>query len=230
MHEGILEEIRAVGHWRINFQPLEQLQEPLTLVRCREIVEHSSVSIRGWDFPHINRRNDESGGFGNVGTYVENWTSWSGFLEFWRLYRSSQFLSYVALREDTKPFGEEKHAIPVLNTVSTIYSITEFVEFLSRVHSQGLYQGGVRLSIELRNTSGRFLSAGMNRIPFFDRYVTQAETINVERSITRSRLMEDHRGLASEIALEIFDHFGWNPARAQIDSEIERFYRREWSS
>jgi hypothetical protein len=120
MKEGLLEHIRQFGHWRINFKPMRELAQPLSLGRCRELVQQAKVSIRGWDFPHTSHRNDEEGGSGNFGTYVENWTQWSGFLEFWRMYKSSQFLSYIALREDTRPDEHGNPVVPILNIVGTI--------------------------------------------------------------------------------------------------------------
>jgi hypothetical protein len=229
MQEGLLEKIRAVGHWRINYRPVGRRAEPLSLVRCRDVIQKSSVSIRGWDFPHVSHRNDDTGGFANVGNYIEDWTNWSGFLEFSRLYRSTQFLSYVALHEDTNRTDYGNPSVPILDALSTVYSVTEFVEFLFRLCSHGLYESGVFLSIELRNTRGRYLHSGRNRIPFFDRFSTEAEVISVERNLTRFDLSDDQRRLAAGIALEVFDHFGWSPAQEQILTDIDRFYRREWS-
>src|SRR5690349_4767858 len=104
MREGLLERIREVGHWRINYRPKIKPAAPLRLAQCREAVEKSRVSIRGWDFPHISvGRADGTGGFTNAGDHVENWTEWYGFREFWRMYRSTQFLAYLALREDVMP-------------------------------------------------------------------------------------------------------------------------------
>lgn len=228
MKDGLLEKIRQFGHWRVNFQPMRSLPQSLTLARCRELVQQSAVSVRGWDFPHINHRNDDEGGYANVGSYVENWTDWSGFCEFWRLYRSSQFLSYVALREDTRRDEHGNPKVPIINAIATIYSISEFVEFAHRLHSHDLYDGGLILSIELRNTKNRVLIAGQNRVPFFDRFSTAADTLKLDRRLHSQQFAVDHLELAAELCLEFFDNFGWNPARSQIEAEIDRFYRREW--
>lgn len=229
MKEDLLEKVRSFGHWRVNFRPIRELPQQLTLARCKELVQKSAVSIRGWDFPHVNHRNDGEGGYRNVGTFVENWTDWSGFVEFWRMYRSSQFLAYIALREDTRPDEHGNPQVPILNAVATIYSIVEFVEFLQRLHTAGLYGGGCQFSVELRNTSGRILTAGQNRVPFFDRYANDAEVLRLERRIYPQQLSTDKLHLAAELCLELFDNFGWAPAQSQIESDIDRFYRREWA-
>ena len=229
MKEGLLEKIQEFGHWRVNFRPLRELLQPLTLGRCRELVQLSAVSIRGWDFPHISRRNDDSGGSANGDGFVENWTDWSGFFEFWRMYKSGQFLSYIALREDTRPDEHGNPQVPVLNHVATIYSITEFVEFIHRLHSHGLYEGGAQFSLELRNANKRVLTAGRFRVPFFDRYATGADILKLESRLSPQQCSEGHRDLAAELCLELFDSFGWNPAKSQIEADIDAFYRREWA-
>jgi hypothetical protein len=144
------------------------------------------------------------------------------------MYKSSQFLSYLALREDTRPGEHGNPNVPILNMVGTVYSLTEFVEFAHRLHSHGLYGGGALFSIELRRAKNRVLTAGQNRIPFFEPYATGADVLRLERRLYSPQLAMDHRLLAVELCLELFDNFGWNPAKSQIEQEIERFYRREW--
>ena len=119
--------------------------------------------------------------------------------------------------------------MPILNTVGTTYSITEFVEFLHRLHKHGLYEGGAHLSVELRNTGNRVLSAGQFRIPFFDRYSTTADTLKLERRVYPEQMSDDYRELAVELCVELFDSFGWNPPKSQIEADIDRFYRREFA-
>lgn len=229
MKDGLLDKIREFGHWRVNIRPVRELPQPLLFGRCRELVQKSVVSIRGWDFPHVNYRKDDEGGYENFSNYVENWTDWWGFFEFWRMYKSSQFLSYIALREDTRLDEHGNPQGPILNTVGTIYSIVEFVEFARRLHSHGLYEFGAVVSIELRNTSGRVLTAGQNRVPFHSRHSTSAEILKLDRRLSAQQLAEDHLGVAAELSLELFDYFGWNPAKSQIELEIERYFRREWA-
>jgi hypothetical protein len=145
------------------------------------------------------------------------------------MYKSSQFLSYSALREDTKPEDHGNPTVPILNVVGTIYSITEFIEFIHRLHSQGLYEGGAELSIELRNTKNRVLTAGQNRVPFFERFSTGAETLKLNRRLYPQQLREDYRNLAVELCIALFGDFGWSPASSQIEADVDRFYRREWA-
>jgi len=226
--EGLIERIRAYGYWRINFRPLSLPEKQLLLGKCREIVVKSSVSIRGWDFPSISHRNDEHGGFSNEDNYVEDWTELQGFNEFWRLYSSSQFLAYVALREDTMPEAHGNPKMRILITTSAVYEISEFLEFCHRLFKNGLYKDGLRLTLSLENTRGRILAAGWQRMPFPDRKQTNAERIELTELIYPERLAEEHRNISVDLCLRLFDRFGWNPDPTQIRAEQERFYRKDW--
>lgn len=92
--------------WRINFQPTLLPRDELSMLRCSEVVEKGRVQFRGWDYPHF-QRNESHGHALPSGQYFESSTHWGRHLEFWRMYRSSQFLHYVALWEDSEQ-GEER--------------------------------------------------------------------------------------------------------------------------
>jgi hypothetical protein len=232
MKEGLLERIRQVGHWRVNYRPLRAATEQLSLARCREVVEKARVSMRGWDFPHISYSRDdkpESGGYDNAGDHLENWTDWYGFAEFWRMYRSTQFLTYIALREDTMKEEHGNPQVPILEVVSTIYSITEFFEFAHRLAGQGLYDAGANISIILSGTQGRHLRAGVGKFPFLHALTTSAPNVEIDHRLSADQLRSDeYRSFAVKACLEVFDQFGWNPARSQIEADQERFYQRQF--
>ncbi len=228
MKEGLLERIRAVGHWRVNIRPHPPLPERLTLQRCLEEVERARVSIRGWDYPHVSRRQDDHGGAERVGEYFENWCDWQSQVEFWRMYRSAQFLSYNALNEDLDGSYHNPPPGSFLDIRDAIYSVTEFCEFARRLHANGVHENGSELKISLSNTEGRQLWVGPGRIPFFDPMRTNASTILIERLVWPEDWTAGAIDIALSILLELFDHFGWNPAASQIKGDQEKFMRREF--
>ncbi len=225
MKDGLLDTIQSVGHWRVNFRPMSPLDPQLNFLKCFELVRDNAVSIRGWDYPHLSHRQDNEGGSSRGGDFYENWCDWWGFHEFWRMYKSGQFLSYNALREDTKEEGRPG----TLSIINAIYTMTEFLEFAHRLHRAGPYDDGVGITIELRNTANRILEVGPSRIPFFDRKQTSAEAISLERRLSATQIGNDHQAVAIELLLELFDYFGWNPTREQIIADQAKFYRREFS-
>jgi hypothetical protein len=229
MKEGLLETIQASGYWRINVRPAVVPSKKLSFAECRQVVEKSAVSVRGWDFPNISREENDTGGSMNGDMFVENWTNWGGFNEFWRMYASTQFLAYVALREDTKLEDHGDPTVAVLNTVGTVYQISEILEFCHRLQVNGLYKDGLDLNVTLKNTVNRRLETGKFSRPFFNLKVTNAPEIKLQREIESTQLAEDHRSIAINICLELFDRFGWNPDASQLQSVQERFYRRDFA-
>ena len=165
MKKGLLETIKSRGYWRVNFQPLTASTRLKTLQECKDIMEKNSVRLRGWDYPHFPRRNDEDGGTAPCGEFYEGWEDSGLHKEFWRMYKSGQFLYYRSLREDwIKEEGFTSGRIKDIKpgeklgiVGSVIYEMTEAFEFLSRLTQAGLYDEGVNVKISLHNTQGREL-------------------------------------------------------------------------
>ncbi len=227
MKEGLLESIQGIGHWRVNLRPLQPLAEKLSFSRCLEEVDRARVEIRGWDYPHINRQSDESGGSSRLEDCYESWCSWHTQHEFWRMYRSGQFLSYKVLSSD---LGLEGRTTPnlVLGVQDTIFTVTEFVEFTIRLIKNSVYKNGAFVNIQLNKTFNRRLQAGQGRMPFFEPKYTEAQNICLERNLMPDQVDTGATEVACSVLLELFDYFGWNPNPAQIRFEQEKFYRREW--
>ncbi len=227
MKDGLLERISELGHWRVIFRPLVPLAELLSFRDCADLVERNRVSLRGWDFPHISHRQDDQGGTERGNSYVESWCDWQSFLEFWRMHRSGQFLSYNAVHGDAEAV-EDGHGVRWLNVVETIYTVSEFVEFAHRLARAGTYRDGYLLDISLRNTAGRRLNAGRGRMPFWDNQSSNAATIQIERRVDPDAIEAGAIPTSLGVLLELFDAFGWNPDANQIRGDQEAFYRREF--
>jgi hypothetical protein len=228
VQEGLAEKIRAIGHWRVNIRPHQPIEPMLTMNDCHEKVAKASVSIRGWDYPHI-QRNPEHGGAANAGQYAENWCDWHEHVEFWRMYRSAQFLHYRALWEDLSNEGKGRPEGRALSVLGTVYTITEIAEFSSRLYAGGLYEGGARLSVTLGHAAGRKLwISDFNRMPFYDVKSTAADQVVVERELTAADLQGEASAISLSILLELFDHFGWNPDPSLVQNDQERFYKRQF--
>ncbi|MGR4842458.1 hypothetical protein ACIPSK_07480 [Rhizobium sp. LARHSG275] len=228
MQEGLAEKIKAIGHWRVNIRPLQPIDPPLAMNECHERVAKANVSLRGWDYPHI-QRNTEHGGAANVGTYAENWCDWSNHVEFWRMYRSGQFLHYRALSEDLSNEGQNRPAGPALSVLGAVYTVTEATEFLSRLYNGGLYKDGASINVTLGKSADRQLwISEFDRMPFYDEKRTNAEELVIERSLLAAELEGEAGAVSLSILLELFDHFGWNPDTSLIQRDQERFYKRQW--
>lgn len=224
MFEALLEKIKSVGFLRVVIRPAV-IPESLTVTTAREIVKNASVSLRGWDFPHIAPRNDEHGGHEKYSEYAHEWCDWYNHVEFWRMYKSGQFLHYKSLREDLSKEGNVPNE-PVLAVGSFIYSITEVTEFAHRLRAAGLYKEGATIQISLGNSRGRRLWVeDPMRMDFFSPMVTNSENISVDRSLlTKELLLGDPKDISHSVLVEFFEAFGWKPSSDLISSTQTELY------
>jgi hypothetical protein len=231
MKKGLLETMKSRGYWRINFQPLSLGKQIPSLGECMEIIEKNVVQLRGWDYPHFPRRLDEDHGLQPGDKYYEAWTEWGAHKEYWRMYQSSQFIHYLALREDwgqEDPFYSSdprwvRTPGSSLSIIGTIYQITEICEFLSRLEKSGLYDEGVRLVLSLNNTAQRALWLNdPERAPLMRDYRTGADRIQIEEEYHKDVIAFKSKETAFNIIVAIFDRFGWHkPNKETIKTEQE---------
>lgn len=224
MPEGLLEKIKAGGFVRVVIRPTV-IPESLTVVTAREVVKKASVSLRGWDYPHIASRNDEHGGYEHSAEYAQDWCDWYYHVEFWRMYKSGQFLHYKALREDLSKEGNVPSG-QVLAVGSFMYTITEVTEFAHRLRAAGLYKEGATIQITLGNSRGRKLWVeDPMRMDFMSPMVTSSESIAVQRSLRTSELLlGDPKDTSRSIIAEFLDAFGWTPSPDLISSTQTELY------
>jgi hypothetical protein len=230
VQEGLLEKIKSQGYWRVNFRPATISDPLLSLKECFDVVDHNRVQLRGWDYPHV-QRNEEHGGTGRQGEYFESWTDWSRHREFWRMYRSSQFIHYMTLWED-RIEGKDRvqsriPAVSVLGTGGTVYVTTEVFEFLSRVTRAGLYKNGVTVELSLENAAARILWVDdPRRMGFLDDRRNDAPRIKFGKTLSALEAVSTSSEIALDAALEIFDNFGWNPSKDLLREDQSRLLNR----
>lgn len=82
MKVGLLDRIRSRGFWRINFQPRVLVETKSSLVECRDIVERSAVSLRGWQYPYVPVKQDDQQGSLPSGEFFEAWIDWWNHIEY----------------------------------------------------------------------------------------------------------------------------------------------------
>jgi hypothetical protein len=228
----LLNKIKSRGYWRINFQPRKLIPEKLTHSNCREVVQKSQVRLRGWDYPFFPNKNDDEQGSAPSGEFFEAWIDWWNHIEYWRMYRSHQFIHYLALREDWLEKSDWSRALAqqispgqVIGTGGTIWQMTEVFEFLSRLGRAEFYPSGAVVSISLENTSDRQLWVDdPQRMPFFTAKKTGASRIEITREVDPSDFISQGVDIARSTILEFFDHFGWDQVSdANIRADQERF-------
>ncbi|MCG2795710.1 MAG: hypothetical protein L6427_07610 [Actinomycetia bacterium] len=253
MKEGLREKIESRGYWRFLFHPVEFKEDRLTRVECYEAVERNNVTLRGWDYPHVEPQGRGDGR--SLAEFIddgsESWTDWASQMEFWRYYRSGQFIHYRALSEDwqdehgkvldaftagvAKGMGAEyKKSTPKVNQfpnntrlefVGVIYEIAEVFEFWRKMVSDlpEIYESGLAASVEVHNSGNRQLvTSEFQRAAIWNRR-SAIQTIIVPKSMAPQDVVLDTVKQTLDVIMEIFDAFGFAPSRENILTEVERY-------
>ncbi|MEX0874589.1 MAG: hypothetical protein WD646_00280 [Actinomycetota bacterium] len=208
--------IRERGHWWFRVRPSEFREQRIeAITSLLPILERCSVSLRGWDFPHVGREGAQL-----QLDYIEQGSEWGEHLEYWRFYKSGQFIDRLALRNDwmdqaaLDPTPANWQPGVELGVGGTVFSLTEFCEFASRLAITDAGGEAMRFEVQLRGLRGRRLKADdPRRAGFMQRYEASIDAFPFSKDLTRDELASNSRELALEIAGELFQYFGWQPSR-----------------
>lgn len=206
--------INQRGHWDIIIRPRDFQQNRIpTLSDCEKIIESCAVRHRGWPYPIFKKENIISGQ-----DWIDYYMNWQQHIEVWRFHQSGLFRHIFALRED----WEEKHksifGTPIqnprpagdgLSILGTLYTLTEILEFLSKIANKALFNTGVFIKITLENTENR-------KLFFYDsfrnlgrEYRTTLSSIDEENEYSLVELTINHNKIALEICARLFEKFNW---------------------
>lgn len=231
MDDNLQHQIKQRGYWRVNFRPLSDEDRVSRLQMAEDSVTQSAVRLRGWPYPFASREPGQgSNGIELHDQYVLGWVDWDQHREFWRMYKSSQYISYRSTWEDWPelsswgpprgPYTQDRKELSVLGA---IYQVAEFFAFLGRLRERKLYAAGVIVHISLQNAGPRILrSEGANRMPFMFDKVSHAPEIRVTRTFSGLEAEATAENATSTL-LELFDSFGWNPPASQIANDVEPY-------
>lgn len=230
MSVELIDKVKTRGYWRVNFRPRVFAEKLSSMDACADMVRRQSVALRGWHYPVFLEGELDHGGTIRCGEYLQGWADWWSFLEVWRLFKSGQFLHYFALRDDWMErdgwASAEQKATPPgtrLSAISTIYQVTEMMEFLRRLTAAGLYDEGVAVELALHNLKGRELwMDDAMRIPFFQRHVTGAEELKWSYTLSKDEAIGGSSRLVVGVLLTLFDAFGWEPSEGTLRDEHAR--------
>ena len=236
MNEALLEKIKSRMYWRINIRPASIAEN--SLIESKQIVQNASISLRGWDYPHIHRReNDQTGADNNGNNFVENWCDWSNHLELWRIYQSSQFIHYLALREAWKDSDEFSNSGAIngespekyVSVVGSLWTLTEIFEFSFSMYNEGLYQDGCNIEISLRNCAGAELYIDdFSRVGFSYPRETSAESLDFAISLSSVDLKNANPELSLNVAKDFFDKFGWESPIDLLKNDQQRLLTKSF--
>ncbi|MGH7807080.1 MAG: hypothetical protein ACRENT_03215, partial [Thermodesulfobacteriota bacterium] len=170
----ILDKIRSRGYWRVVIYPTRFIKDrisPITVLY--PLVEKTSVQLRGWDFPHVDRKQDPHIDLDWISQEVD----WNHSVEVWRFYQSGQFIHYAGIGSDWRDqsglWPADKGWTPgaLLGIVHTVFRFTEIFEFASRLALTDAGDEQMHIEVTLSGLQGRKLFVDSERRePFFSDY------------------------------------------------------------
>jgi len=228
--EQLISKIKSKGYWRVEIRPtiFEKLLIP-TFSKAQEIVQSCTVLWRGWDYPHWNANTVR-----NMSDWVESWEDWKHEIEYWRFYRSGQFIHIFAAHEDymnvesmlPKRYPPRPPRDGYISFVSTTYQVTEILEFAARLANKDILHPSAFISIGLYNMKDHALASFNGSRHLHDGYVyTIDDPIVIEREIPQQELIANPDNFALDFIIEIFERFNWNNPPRQILSEDQKRLR-----
>lgn len=213
MTEGILERIKSRGYWFVTIRPLkfEETRIP-SLTECERLVRECIVSLRGWDYPHISRREGVTSG----PDWIQAATDWQMYKELWRIYQSGQFVHFFGCREDwwcdSSLTSEKTRSVKpgtVLEVLMTLFSATEIYEFASRLAQRELFDEMLQLTIELHGMENRRLTILEPGRTLFDDYICAVNALSLPKVMSTEEILGKGHDLAMEHTIWILERFNW---------------------
>ena len=196
--------IRGRPHWTVRLLPPSSERRFALPSDCFAAISKSHVELRGWDYPHIQDESDSRHGLSYP--IVDGWELFVDFMshhEVWRFTRAGQFIHYFSFWED------EEWTSPTttfLSIESTIATLTEIIEFASRLTGLADYTPSVDIEITLVGMAGRSLVAGPRRV-LRREYVCREPEIPLTLAVPTSNIAASRHQIARDFAREVFDLF-----------------------
>lgn len=224
----LAEEIRSRGHWHVVMHPPSY--DP-TLLAYREllpILQSISVTLRGWDVPHIDSRRPPEYG----DTWIEGRTDWQHHREIWRLHQSGQFAHLSGQwsdwrdRSSLSPARDGWEPGQTLDVTDALWSLGEYFTLASRLVLALPGISSLVLRIRLHGLNGRVLTVDdPRRAPLVvPRTTSMAQFDTGNKEYSADELVARHRDLAVLTSSELFARFGWNPEPALLRENLDELW------
>jgi hypothetical protein len=221
-YEQLLAEIKSRGYWRVEMHSTHYRENKLSSrAAMQALMGSATVSLRGRPYPYFYAPETVYNG-----KWLEGKVNKSYQKEYWRLYKSGQWIHYLGLEgawipresifEGRSPLPS-KHAGYMHVRGHILFTLTEILRFAVGLANSALSPTAF-LSIELHNTSDYMLFENFER-PFFSfqAFVNPSDRpIEQKKSAHVSQLAAEADQIALEIAIEIYSVFGWIPTDAAI--------------
>jgi len=184
------------------------------------------VQLRGWDFPHLDPREQAH----IYNDWIQQESEWEEFLEVWRFYQSGQFIDFAGIPYDWQ--DQSQRQLPsegwkpgeILQVRDALFTFTEVFEFAARLALSEAGDEIMRIELTASNMAGRELRLdSQHYLPLPPgRYKATIKELPYEVDLSRTELISEARELALKPAVELFRRFGWEPETDMLRNMQER--------
>lgn len=220
--DDLLSTIKERGYWEFEVRPATfkdvRIERRTNLT---PVVAKSRIRLRSWDFPHVPKNEDP--------IIAKEWagyqTQFEHRLEAWRMYRSGQFVMFAGIPYDWRdhsgwwPPDKGWKAGAQLGVYDTVAELTEFVRFAAHLATTDAGDEQIYLRAKLVNIKGREVYMDLStRWPLHEGRSAKIDSVEVERTVERDRLVARPDEVARHMAVELFEYFNWdNPEQLVAD-------------
>lgn len=238
--DDLVNKIVSDSHWHVIIQPEKIKPERInTLMELWNLMETCRVTLRGWDYPHVDRK-DENRGYGK--DWIESWCEFfMGHQEYWSFHQNVTFNHYFSFWEDgdiDEVAKRAKSSIPLmqddfkpsgyLSVLSTLYSFTEIFEFASRLAQKGIFENSVLISISMLGIQNRLLffwewTQHLNRP-----YISKLNKLERKKVYGMQELMSNSHEISISTMSWFFERFQWYEQPIDVfREEQQKFLERK---
>lgn len=226
MRSDLHNKILSRGYWQVIIRPVTFKEKRVEdIASLFPLVEKTKVSLRGWDFPHIDYKVPYQIDVDWIGQEME----WQHHKSVWRFFQSGQFFHVAALpldwRDESTIWPTDANWKPgvLLGVGDTIATLTEIFEFAARLALTDAGDEVMYVDVVVGNLQNRFLYIDSHkRLPLDWEYRASVAKYPYRASIGRLSLISGSRDVALETARDIFKRFHLN-----IDLETLRSWQEE---
>jgi len=205
--------IKTAGFTEVSLHPnrfVADRVEPITALF--PLVQRCKVSLRGWDYPHVDRHVPEPvPELDSVGQESE----WDSHLESWRLYHTGQFVSLRGMSYDWRdqsgfwPPDAAWRRGDILTIEEALFTFAEIFEFTARLSNTVAGDDQMHVNITFGGLRNRRLAvADSRRADFIEPPQARIDIFPAPFVVPRAQLLAEPQVLAISGAQELFRRFG----------------------
>lgn len=209
------------GSWEVlSFPTIYNGKRINDIPKIKEIINKSTVSLRGWDFPHSEKREDENGSIFNFNNGVQSYTIWGRHIESYCTFQSGLFIWKSVFIEN---FLNEKNSnTNVLSFINIIWCFTEILLFLKRFYNYIALEDSVYIKITLDGCKDRRIVSLKPERPIWGNYKYNIDDpIVIEENIKVVELKSKYKEIANNFSKNVFHLFNWDNVSEQMIEELQ---------